>query len=917
MPSIIRPRIETMFQPTSLAIVGASMREGSAGLAIYNNVAQAGFEGRIGLVNPRYKVIDGRTCVARLDDLDFVPDIVVIATPPKLVLPAAEAAAARGTAAALVVTMDARPERALARSLSALVKRTGMRVVGPNCVGLIVPAAKLNISLAAMSTMPGDLALVSQSGAVASALIAWANAQGVGFSSLVATTDMVDVDFARFLDHFAVDPNTRAILLFVEEIGDVQTFMSAARAAARAKPVIVLKASAPGGTTQSSTHARALADADAVFDAACRRAGLLRVREIDGLFDAAEALGRIKPFRGHRLAIVSNGAGIGDLAADRLRARRGVPARFSEDTYEALRSLLPPEFTIRNPLDIGGDATPARLGDTLDVVLADSGVDAVVAIHAPTALSHSVSAAQAVAESVARASTKAISPKPVFAVWYGASDVTDRIFESAHIPHYTRGVIPGFLHVVHWAEAREFLMSAPPSLPDDFDPDVTTARAIVREALTRAERSNGSGAPPRVRLRIDEAARLFEAYAIPVAPARFAESPEEAAELARFFIARAGACVLKIASPDVDDRSSIGGIVLDLQTPDAVAQAARAMLDRVAREQPGVQIDGLTVHPMIRRPQARELYIGLADDRTFGPIVVFGQGGKAVQVIRDVALALPPLDLSLAHDLIRRTHVARVLQDYRDVQRVDMDALALTLVKIAQIAADIPEIREIDLNPLLADSTGLIAVDARVFVSPESEDWPSTVNRRFAVAPYPKEQEVSFTLRDGTLIFVRPARPDDEDVYRAFFEAIPQEDLRLRFFSPVRDFSHAFLARLAQVDYARVYAVIAFQEDRHVMVGGVRLVVDPARTHGEYAILVSPSMKGRGLGYALMVRMIEAARSLNLDMVEGYVLAENDAMLRMCRSLGFTLDHAPHERGVVKVQLLLGGGVQHRDAPPN
>jgi acetyltransferase len=504
---------------------------------------------------------------------------------------------------------------------------------------------------------------------------------------------------------------------------------------------------------------------------------------------------------------------------------------------------------------------------------------------------------------VTRARARTTASKPVFAVWYGETSETDEIFEAARIPHYTRGAISGFMYLVRWADAREFLTSAPPSLPADFKPDVTTARVIVRDALARAQHEPGTAQTTRVRLRTDEAARLLDAYAIPIAPARLAEGPEEAAELARFLIARAGACVVKIASPEIEDRSTIGAIALDLATPDAVAQATRAILARVAAVRPDARIDGVTVHPMVRRPQARELYIGLADDPTFGPVMVFGHGGKAVQVIRDRALALPPLDLSLAHDLIRRTRVARVLEDYRDVQRVDMNALALTLVKVAQISADIPEVREIDLNPLLVDSTGLIAVDARVLVSPEPPGPPSAVNRRFAVAPYPREQERRFTLRDGTPIFVRPVRPDDEETYRVFFEGIPQDDLRLRFFSPVRDFSHAFLARLAQVDYARVYAVVALHGDTGLFLGGVRLVLDPARTNGEYAILVAPSVKGKGLGHALMTEMIEQARLRSLDYIEGYVLAENEAMLKMCKALGFKAHHDPHERGVIRVRL--------------
>ena len=776
-----------------------------------------------------------------------------------------------------------------------------MRVLGPGCLGLIAPREKLDVSLGAQPLAPGDLALISQSGAVAAALGAWATGRGVGFSGLVSAGAMADVDFAALLDYFATDEATRAILLFIEMIGDVQAFMSAARAAARAKPVVVLRSSSEARRVPAGTHAGALATPDAVFDAACLRAGLLQVGDIDSLFDAAEALGRIKPFRGGRLAIVANGAGVGQLAVRRLHAFGGDAAIFDAPTQDALRQILPDTVAPENPLDIGGDADPARLSAVLDIVLASKAVDAAMVIHAPTALSQAQGSAQAVAGAVRAARANTFAPKPVFAVWYAPTAETDAIFEQARVPHYTRGAVAGFQHLVRWSQAREFLMSAPPSLPADFVPDAPAARAIVDTALA------GAALGERRRLGPEAAARLLDAYAIPIAPARLAHGPEEAAELARLFIARAGACVVKVASPDIGDKLALGGIALDLRSPDAVAAAARAILERVAKARPGARIDGVTVHPMVQRPQARELLAGLADDPVFGPVVVFGRGGKAVEVFGDCAFALPPLDLSLAHDLIGRTRVARMLGAYRDVAPVDIDALALTLVKIAQLAADLPDVREIDLNPLLADAGGLIAVDARVVVARDERGRAGQGNPRFAVAPYPKAQEAHLVLRDGSSVFVRPVRPDDEDTYRAFFADIPAEDLRLRFFAPVRDFSHAFVARLTQVDYARVYAVAAFAGETGRMLGGVRLVLDADRRAGEYAILVAPEMKGRGLGRALMEQMLAAGAQLGAERVEGYVLAENDAMLRLCRSLGFAMHNDPQDRGVVRVVRRLPG----------
>ena len=888
-----------MFRPRSLAVVGASDKPGSAGHALLGNVLAAGFPGSIGLVNPGHASIGERPCVPSLADLPFAPDLVAIVAPPDAILDIATQAATRGAAACVVVTVDRTAGRPLTAALRALARESGMRVLGPGCLGLMVPRAQLDVSLAAGRVLPGDVAMLSQSGAVAAAVGTWATTRGVGFSGLVSTGAMADVDWANLLDYFATDEATRAILMFVEEIGDVQAFMSAARAAAQAKPVIVLRADADRGKLLSLTHAAALAAPHAVFEAACLRAGLLCVDSIDSLFEAAETLGRIKPFRGRRLAIVANGGGVGQLARTRLESFDGEPATFDDATRDALREALPERLGIDNPLDIEGDADPARLRGVLEILLASKSVDAVMAIHAPTGLSRPNDAAQAVAEAVKAARGRTMSPKPVFAVWYAPSPETDAIFEEARVPHYTRGAIAGFMHVVRWTDAREFLMSAPQSLPTDFRPDALAARKIVDEALGDANDNERRSLGP------EAASRLLNAYGIPVAPARLARGPEEAAELARLFIARAGAAVVKIASPNIDDRPAIGGIALDLRSPDQVAEAARKILAHVANILPDAKIDGVTVHPMVRRADARELFAGLADDPVFGPVVVFGRGGKAVELFGDRALALPPLDLSLAQDLIRRTQVSRVLDEYRDVAPVDRSALALVLVKIAQLAADVPEVREIDLNPLLADASGLMAIDARVIVGRETRRRTGGANPRFAVAPYPTEHEARFALRDGKPLFIRPVRPDDENTYRAFFQAVPPDDLRLRFFAPMHDFSHAFLARLTQIDYARVYAVAAFDDPVGVMLGGVRLVMDADGRSGEYAILVAPGMKGKGLGRALMERMIDAGRTAGLQTIEGYVLAENEAMLRMCRALGFSLVHDPHERGVIKVTLAL------------
>ena len=887
--------LDCLFKPRSLALVGASPRAGSLGHAVLANLRAGGFKGEIGLVNPSHTEIDGLPCVGRLADLADLPDLVVFAAPRESTAALVEEAAALKVPATVVITAD--PEHG-AQSLSARLRRladeTGIRIVGPNCLGVVAPRAGLNASFAAHPASPGDLAVVSQSGAITTSLIAWAHQHKVGFSGLVSVGDMADVNFSDLLDYFALDPATRAILLYVEAIDDAKTFMSAARAAARVKPVIVIKGGRnPGAAKAAATHTGALAGADAVYEAAFRRAGLLRVIGIDELFDAAATLGRVRAFPGDRLAILTNGGGIGVLAVDDLMDRGGRLAELPPALRARLDAFLPPAWSHANPVDIVGDADAARYRNALSALLEDRGNDAIVVMHCPTALSQSEEAAAAVAETVKKYRAATMSQKPVFAAWLGASEESIRIFESAGIPYYTTGAVRGFMHLVHWRQNRDVLMAAPPSLPVDFAPDVSAARNVLTKALAQGAKW----------LEPADIATLFEAYDIPIAAVRRAATPEEAAALAEPVIATHGACVVKIQSPDISHKSDVGGVVLGLGSPQAVAAATRQMLAHIAETMPNAHLDGVTIHPMVVRPHARELIAGLAEDPVFGPVIVFGRGGKAVEVINDRALALPPLDLALAHDLISRTRVAGLLCAYRDEPAADVDAVALTLVKLAQLSADFPEIQELDINPLLADAAGVIAIDARVAIAPVAVPQRTGANPRFAIAPYPKMWERTLTLRDGRRIFVRPVRPEDEDLYARYFEQISQEDLRLRFFAPVKEFSHAFIARLTQIDYARGLALCAIDEATGDKVGGVRLMLDVDHESGEYAILLRSDQKGKGLGWSLMELIIEYARNEGLRHIEGQVLGENTTMISMCQQLGFHVVDDPQAPGIKLVRL--------------
>ena len=893
-------RLDNVFSPRAVALVGASPRETSVGRKVLANLKASGFSGPLHLVNPKYREVEDIRAVSTIEKLPAAPDLLVIASPPHTVPAAVAAGGALGCAGAVIITAGlGHGEGSYAAAALEAARQHGVRLVGPNCLGVMVPPVGLNASFAAHAPHRGDLALISQSGAIAAGLVEWAAKRHVGFSALVSLGDQVDVDIGDCLDYFALDRSTRAILLYVEAIRDARKFMSAARAAARAKPVVVVKSGRHAqGARAAATHTGALAGADAVYEAAFHRAGLLRVRGLDDLFAAAETLGRMRPFPGKRLAILTNGGGIGVLAIDRLADLGGAAASLSDGGRARLDAALPPTWSHANPVDIVGDADAARYAVAFETLLADPENDAILVMNVPTALASATDAAKAVVTVAQTHRAARVRQKPIFAVWVGGDEVAADAFDAAGIPHFAdeSKAVEGFMHLVRYRESQDALMETPPSLPADFAPNADAARRIVAGAL----QSGKAWLDPL------EVAGVLAAYAVPAASVVLARDPEEAVAAAEPMLKNRQGVVLKILSPDIIHKSDVGGVRLNLTSAQAVRDAAADILERARSAKPDARIVGVTVHPMIQRAKARELIAGIADDPTFGPVVVFGAGGTAVEVIDDKALALPPLDLKLAQDLVARTRISRALKAYRDVPAADADAVALVLVKLAQLAADIPEIRDLDLNPLLADQHGVMVIDARIAIAPLTEARRGLRGHpRFAVRPYPKEWERTITLRDGRQMLVRPIRPDDEQLYGRFFAGVTKNDLRLRFFSPINDFGHAFVARFTQIDYARAMAFIAIEPSSGEMLGVVRLYVNSTYDSGEYAILVRSDLKGRGLGWMLMQTIIEYARSEGLQTIEGQVLSENTTMVQMCRELGFSVKADPDDISICLVRLSL------------
>ena len=664
--------------------------------------------------------------------------------------------------------------------------------------------------------------------------------------------------------------------------------MSAARAAARNKPVLVLKAGrTPAGARAASSHTGALAGADAVYDAAFRRAGMLRVGTMAELFAAAETLASTREQIGDRLAILSNGGGAGVLAADALMAAGGRLAQLSPATVTGLDAVLPATWSRGNPVDIIGDASGERYAAALSVLVGDPESDAILVLNCPTALAEPEDCARAVIGAAASAEA-AWRGRNLFTAWLGehSARAARKLFAQARIATYETpdGAVGGFLHRVRQRRNRELLMETPPARSGAFAPDVDAARRGIAAALAEGRDWLGPEA----------AGAVLAAYGIPLAIGRTAGSPDEAASVAA---AIGFPVALKICSPDITHKSDVGGVALNLGNPERVQQVAADMLERVAAARPTARLDGFLVQPMVNRPGAVELLAGLVEDLVFGPLVAFGQGGTAVEIVRDSSLELPPLNALLARRLIARTRVAQLLQAYRGKPAANLDAVAEVLIRLGELAADHPEVRELDINPLLADADGVVALDARLRVAPA----PAAAAARLAIAPYPQHLATREILRDGTAAELRPLRPEDEPLLHDLAAHMSPEDLRLRFFTPVRGLTHAVAARLSQLDYDRELAMLA--EYDGTALGVVHFFADPDNRRAEYAIAVRSDWQGRGVGYLLMSRIIDIARQRGIGELVGEVLRENAAMLQMCRELGFTMAPDPADpalTGVVK-----------------
>ncbi len=853
-----------------------------------------GFHGDVAMVNPKYESVLGRPCVPSLDRLAKAPDLAVIATPSVGVPQIIDELGRMGTRAAIVISAGFGGPDGAARKKDMLLSARPhlLRMIGPNCLGVLVPSIGLNASFGHLKPLKGNIALLAQSGAILTSALDWAAARGIGFSHLVSMGEMLDVDFGDMLDYLAGDGATKAILIYAEAVTNARKFVSAARRAARLKPVIIIKSGRFGETAGAvASHTGALAGSDAVYDAVFKRVGLLRVDSLAELFEAMETLALMGPASGERLTIVTNGGGAGILAADALISQGGKLTPLDPGTMAKLDAVLPKGWSRNNPVDIIGDANPERYRAAIDILAADEHSDALLVLNSPTALTSSDEAAEAVIAGIGD------REKAVLTSWIGeqTSRPAREKFAAHGIPSYAtpEQAVRAFRHMVAYRQSQVQLMETPPSMPASFKPNRAAAKRIIEQAL-------GAG---RDFLTGPESVAVLKTYGINVVPDYVVRSPQEAgAKAAELTVPVA----LKILSPDITHKSDIGGVVLGLMGAEAVESAAATMLARIQKAKPAARIEGFTLSPMIDRNTGNELIVGAVVDGQFGPVILFGQGGTAVEVMADRALALPPLNLKLAHELIEGTRVFKLLRGYRDQKPADIDAVALTIVRVAQLVMDFAEITELDINPLLASDKDVIALDARIRV--KATDTAPTA--RLAIKPYPQELEELIELEGGTKLLLRPIRPEDEPAMIEAFKHLSPESVELRFFRPLANPTHQMVAGFTQIDYDREMALVLTEPSPQPgsvpeIYGDVRLLIDPDHIGAEFAIIVRDDMAGRGIGRLMMERIIAYGRAIGLARITGSVRSQNAQMLAICEHLGFVRHHDPDSQGIFHVALKL------------
>ncbi len=885
--------LDKIFDPHRVAVIGASNTPDSVGYIMLHNLIGSGFRGVVYPVNPKHEAVQGIQAYKDIASLPHTPDLAVICTRSKTVPGLIRQCGEAGTRGVVIISAGFREIGEEGRELERQIleeknKFEGMRIMGPNCLGIIVPGINLNASFAAATPKKGHIGFISQSGALCTSVLDWAIEEGIGFSYFVSIGNMLDVTMSDLMDYFGSATETQSIILYIESITEAREFMSAARAFARTKPIVAYKAGRFAESAQAAaSHTGAMAGVDAVYEAAFQRAGIVRIFDIDDMFDCAELLARHKPVRGDRLAIITNAGGPGVMTTDALIACDGHLATLSDDTFEKLNEVLPPFWSHGNPVDVLGDAPPDRYSKAMEVVLKDKNVDALLVILTPQAMTDATATAKTVAKIAAK------SHKPILVSWMGGKMVAEgiQIMNDAGLPTYTtpEKAVRAFMHLVSYARNLEVLHETPRDVPLAFKLDRRRLRGVFDTILTEG-----------TDILSENVSKAFlEAYDIPITKPRLARSADEAVDLSKQI---GYPVVMKIHSPDITHKTDVGGVTLNLASSEAVENEFQAMTQRAREQQPQADIRGVSIQPMVTAPNAFELILGTKKDPIFGSVIMVGTGGVAAEVFKDRALALPPLNAALARRMLKSLKSWPLLKGYRGKPGVNIDRLVEILMRFSYLVADYPEIKEFDVNPLLVTPQSVVALDARIVVDRNLVVNSVRPYAHLAIRPYPEEFVTQRTLKDDIPVILRPIKPEDEPMWHELVASCSTESIWLRFSYLFKHTTHEMASRYCFIDYDREMGIVAEVKENgeRKLIGVGRLVADMNHDTAEYAVIVVDRWQGRGLGGMLTDYCMEIANKWGVKRVVAVMAKNNTKMMKTFRNRGFEID-SEHEEDVVLV----------------
>jgi acetyltransferase len=878
--AMVTLNLDKIFNPKSVAVIGASDKEGSVGYILMKNFTELGYEGKVYPINIRKKEILGIQAYQTVEELPETVDLAVIATPAKTVPTVVEQCGKAGIKGIIIISAGFKEigaeGKALENKILKVKKEYDLQIIGPNCLGIIRPSIRLNATFTSRMPKHGSIAFISQSGALGTAILDWAMYENIGFSNFVSIGSMIDVNFGDLIDYFGTDPKTRSILMYIEGITNAREFISAARHFARTKPIIVVKA---GKFTESAkaaaSHTGSLTGEDMIYDAAFKRAGLVRVDEIADLFNSAEVLGMQPLPRGPNLAIITNAGGPGVMATDALIARKGKLAKLSQKTMETLNKILPHYWSRGNPIDILGDAKADRYKAVVKACLEDDNVDGLLIIYTGQAVGDPVEIAKNIAQTC---KNKSYCNKTVLTSFMGYKETQEanRIFNENNIPTYStpEQAVKTYIYMYHYKRNLELLYETPEELAVDVVPPKRPLMVIMRNAAKEN----------REKLTEEEARDFLEQYNIPMVKTLVANTEDEAA----FSASQIGyPVVLKILSPQILHKSDAGGVVLDIKSESDLRKSFNFVIQRAKEYNQKAKIQGVTVQPMLKK-QGYEVIVGAKTDGLFGPVILFGMGGIGVEFFKDVTIGIPPLNQTLARRIMEETKVYQLLKGYRNIPPANVKLLEEIMTRFSQMLVDFPQIKEVDINPLLIDEENAFALDTRIIIDKERVFEKFKPHEHLVISPYPKKYEALWKLRDGRTVLLRPIKPEDEPLWLEMFKNFSEESIRYRFFEIIRDTPHEVRVRYCNIDYDREIAIVAelSEEGHRKILGVVRLIMEPDGKNGEIAFIVADPWQGLGLGTKMVDYMIEICKDRGLETIYGIMLPDNRRAISLMRKMG-------------------------------